>query len=82
MTTTLEGVSGQQHAPAILHPRERPGTHCPEGWGQGYSGWAENLAPPGFDPRTIQPVVSHHTELPGPQCHGDSSKISAMATKE
>jgi len=22
---------------------------------------AENLAPPGFDPQTIQPVVSHYT---------------------
>ena len=35
MTTALEGVSGQQHAPAALDPRERPGTHfigrCPEG---------------------------------------------------
>jgi hypothetical protein len=24
---TRRGVSGQQHAPATLHPRERPGTH-------------------------------------------------------
>jgi len=27
MTAALEGVSGQQHAPAALYPRERPGTH-------------------------------------------------------
>jgi hypothetical protein len=32
MTKALEGVSGQQHAPAILYPRERPGTHCTGGW--------------------------------------------------
>ena len=25
-------VSGQQHALAALYPRERPGTHCTEGW--------------------------------------------------
>ena len=33
------------------------------GWVPG-SVWtnAENLAPPGFDPRTIQPVASRHTD--------------------
>jgi len=25
-------VSGQQHSPAALYPRERPGTHYTEGW--------------------------------------------------
>ena len=29
---------------------------------QGWSGRAENLAPPGFDPRTVQPVVSRYTD--------------------
>ena len=29
------------------------------GGSQGLSGRAENLAPPGFDPRTVQPLVSH-----------------------
>ena len=28
LTTALEGVNGQQHAPAALYPRERHGTHC------------------------------------------------------
>jgi len=32
MTAALDGVSGQQHAPAVLYPRERPGTHCTGGW--------------------------------------------------
>ena len=32
MTTALEGVSGQQHAPVVLYPWERPGTHCTGGW--------------------------------------------------
>ena len=29
---TRIGVSGQQHAPAALYPRERPGTHFTGGW--------------------------------------------------
>ena len=29
---------------------------------QGRYGWAENLAPLGFDPQTVQPVVSHYTD--------------------
>ena len=28
---------------------------------QGRSGQAENLAPPGLDPQTVQPVVSRYT---------------------
>jgi len=32
MTTVLEGVRGQRHAPAALYPRKRPGTHCTGGW--------------------------------------------------
>jgi len=28
----LEGVSGQQYAPAALYLRERPGTHFTGGW--------------------------------------------------
>jgi hypothetical protein len=32
MTTALEGLSGQQHAPAVLYPRERPDTHCTGVW--------------------------------------------------
>jgi hypothetical protein len=32
ITTALEGVRGQRHAPASLYPRERPGTHCTGGW--------------------------------------------------
>ena len=32
MTTAREGVRGQRHAPAVLYPRERAGTHCTGGW--------------------------------------------------
>ena len=48
MTAALKGVYGQQHTPAILYLRERPGTHCTGGWVglPGWSGRAENFAPP------------------------------------
>jgi len=55
---------GQRHAPAAPSPRERPGSHCTGGWwasGQVWRG-AENLAPPGFDPRTVQQVGSSYTD--------------------
>jgi hypothetical protein len=33
LTSALDGLSGQRHAPAALYPRERtPGTHCTGGW--------------------------------------------------
>jgi len=44
-------VSGQQHAPAALYPRERPGTYFTRGWvgpRAGRSGRAENLVPTGM----------------------------------
>jgi hypothetical protein len=53
-------VSGQQHTLTALYPWERLGTHCTGGWvgpGPFWTG-AENLAPPGFDPRSDQSVVS------------------------
>ena len=44
-----------------LYPRERPGTHCRWAPGLVWRG-AENLEPPpGFDPRTVQPVASRYT---------------------
>ena len=36
MTAALDEMSGQQHAPATIYPRERPGTHLQEaGWAPG-----------------------------------------------
>ena len=53
-------MRGQRHALAAPYPRERPGTHCTGSWWAPGPVWtgAENLAPPGFDPRTAQPVGS------------------------
>jgi len=52
MTAALEGVSGQQHAPAALYRRERPGAHFVGGWlgpRAGLDG-RKISSSPGFDP--------------------------------
>jgi hypothetical protein len=58
------GVCGQHHAPAAFTPGKDPVPIVQE------AGWApepvwisaENLALPGFDPRTFQPVASRYTD--------------------
>jgi len=48
-----------------LYPRERPGTHCTGGWvgpGAGLDSCGKISPPPGFDPLTVQPVVSRYTD--------------------
>jgi hypothetical protein len=50
-------VSGQQHAPAALYPRERPGTHFTGGWvgpKTGLNG-PKISSPPEFDPGPSSP---------------------------
>ena len=44
-------VSGQQHAPAALYPRENPGTHFTGGWVGPKAGLdgRKISSPPGFD---------------------------------
>ena len=62
-------VSGQQHAPAALNPRERPDNHCTGGWvglRAGLNG-RKISSPSGFNPGPSRPVsVTMPTELPGP----------------
>jgi hypothetical protein len=63
-------VGGQHHALAALPPGKDLGPIVQEaGWAPGpVCTCAKNLAPPGFNPQTIQPVVSRlPTEIPGPQ---------------
>ena len=57
------GVGGQHHAPAAFTPGKDPVPIVQEeGW-TSKPVWigAENLAPAGFDPRTLQPVASRYT---------------------
>jgi len=54
MTSAVDGVGGQRHAPAVFTPGKDPLPIVQEaGWAPGPV-WtlAENLAPAGFDPRT------------------------------
>ena len=66
---TRRWVSGQQHAPAALYPRERPGTHFTEGWvgpRAGLNG-RKISSLTGIDPGQCSPLsVAIPTELPGP----------------
>jgi hypothetical protein len=57
-------VGGQRHVPATFTAGKDPVPIVQEaGWIPGPV-WtsAENLAPPGFDPRTVQPVASRYTD--------------------
>jgi hypothetical protein len=68
--------------PGRLYPRERPGTHCTGGWvgnGAGLDS-AENLAPPGFDPRTFQPVAQslYRLSYPGSQIRVVDDSVSTL----
>ena len=64
MTTALEGVRGQPHTPAVFTPGKDPVLiEQDDGWAP-WPVWtgAENLAPPVFHPRTVQPVASRYTD--------------------
>ena len=74
MTSALDGGGCQRHAPAAFTPGKNPVPIVQEaGWAPGLV-WmgAENLAPQGFDPQTIQPVASCYTNyaILAPQLHG------------
>jgi len=65
LNSALEGVRGQRHALAAPYPRVRPGTHCTGGWvglRPGVDRCGKSCPPPGFDPRTVQPVGSRYTD--------------------
>jgi hypothetical protein len=59
LTSTLDGLGGQGHAPAPLPPGNRPGTHCTVGWAPGpVCTCAESFdppPPPGRGPRAAPP---------------------------
>ena len=58
------GVGDQHHGPAA-YPLEKPRTQCTGGWvgpRAGLDGCGKSGLPPGFDPRTVQPVASRYTD--------------------
>jgi hypothetical protein len=64
LTSALDGVGGQRHAPATLTPgKTRYPLYRRMGGPQGRSGQVQKISPPaGFDPRTVQPVQSLYTD--------------------
>jgi hypothetical protein len=83
LTSALDGVVGQRHAPAALPPRN---TQYPLyrklGGPQGRSGRVRKISlPPEFDPRTVQPVASHYTDCVI-QPHGKSNGITIFKFSE
>ena len=71
LTSALEGVRGQRHAPAAPYPRERPGTHFTGGWvglraGLDKCGKSRSHRDSNPGPSSPQ-AVAIPTALPGPQ---------------
>ena len=64
MTAALEGGEWSAACPGQTLPsgKTRYPLNRRLGGPQGRSEWVENLAQPGFDPRIVQPVVSHYTD--------------------
>ena len=58
------GMGSQRHVPAALPPgKTRYPLYRRLGEPQGRSGWVQKISPPpGFDPRTVQPVASRYTD--------------------
>ena len=64
LSSALDGVGGQRHAPAVLPPgKTRYPLYRRLGGPQGRSGQVRKISPPpGFDHLTIQPVASRYTD--------------------
>jgi len=79
------GVGGQRHAPAALPPgKTRYVLYRRLGGPQGRSGRVRKISPPpGFDPRTVQPVASRYTDwaTPAPTFISSSGIINYILWK-
>ena len=64
LTSALDGVGGQRYTPTDLPPgKNRYPLYRRLGGPQGRSGRVREISPPpGFDPRTVQPVASRYTD--------------------
>jgi hypothetical protein len=64
LTSVLDGMGGQRHAPAALPPgKARYPLYRRLGGPQSWSGRVHTISPPpGFDLRTVQPVASRYSD--------------------
>jgi len=64
LTLALDGVGGHRHTPTVLPPaKTRYPLYRRLGGPQRRSGQVRKISPSsGFDPRTVQPVASRHTD--------------------
>jgi hypothetical protein len=63
LTSVLDGVGGQRHAPAALPPGTGHPLYRRLGRSKGRSGRMWKISPtPGFDPRNVQSVASRYTD--------------------
>ena len=62
LTSALDGVGGQRHAPAALPLGKKPGTHFIGSPRAGLDGCGKSRPPPGFDSRMVQPVASRYND--------------------
>jgi hypothetical protein len=71
------GVGGQRHAPAALLPgMTRYPLYRRLGSPQDRSGRMLKVSPPpGFDPRTVQPVANRYTRLSYPGTHNNAVEL-------
>ena len=75
------GVGGQSHTPAALPPgKTRYPWYRRLGGSQGRSGRVRS-PPPGFDPRTVQPVASRYTDWAIP-VHNDRDVVLYLVLRQ
>jgi len=65
LISALDGGCVANATPRSLNPWERPSRHCTGGWvgpRAGVDSCVKSRPPPGFDPRTVQPVARRYSD--------------------
>ena len=81
LTSALDGVCGQNHAPVALLLGKRPGNHFIRSLvgPRAALGWCGKLTlPPGFDLLTVQPLASRYTDYDIP-AHPNATTLSQIS---